>query len=761
MDPAALNMGNTAENLHDRFPAITKDRADAYAVASQDKLAAAYANGQIQPDLVPVATMKPGQGWTVNTVDEPPRPGTTLDDLAALKTPFRAHGRVTAGNAAGLNDGATAALLASAEAAEELGLPVRMRLVSYAFAGVEPEVMGIGPVPATEKALKNAGLGIADIGLFEINEAFAVQVLSFLDHFGIADDDPRVNRYGGAIAVGHPLASSGVRLMNQLARQFEEDPSVRFGMTTMCIGLGMGATVIWENPHHAGYGSRRRSRHHHHHRDWSRSMSAADFRQLADLFPNETVTHSYVQDIELPAVNGTSPGTFALVTLDNGLDHTKPTTLGPNTLIELGNVLAGLKERAARGEIAGVGVTGKPYFLVAGADLSTVKSLGGREHGLSMAQLGHDVYATLAQPGRPQLRVHQRTGPRRRPGDRAAVHLPYGVHRGRCAGPARGLHRPHPGLGRRVHPAAADRSGKRPQGDDRESAEQQPHPHRAAGLQARHGGRHLRAADFVEQSLAWAAQVIAGTATPERANAVDPPVRGRRPLGRRHRRGPGLRRGQDLQRLAGTGQGPGRDGSQPDADPGRIRRLECETLADLMQTDEFRSTVYAFLDLVQRRSKRPAGAPDRKLARPVTKIGVVGAGLMASQLALLFARQLKVPVVLTDIDQARVDKGVGYVHAEVDKLLAKKRISPDAANRTRALVTGSVSKDAFADADFVIEAVFEELNVKKQVFEEVEAIVSPECILATNTSSLSVTAMAADLRTPSGWWVSTSSTRWP
>ena len=173
--------------------------------------------------------------------------------------------------------------------------------------------------------------------------------------------------------------------------------------------------------------------------------------------------------------------------------------------------------------------------------------------------------------------------------------------------------------------------------------------------------------------------------------------------------------------------------------------LECETLAELMQTDEFRATVYAFLDLVQKRSKRPAGAPDRKLARPVTKVGVVGAGLMASQLALLFARQLKVPVVMTDIDQARVDKGVGYVHAEVDKLLGKKRISPDAANRTKALVTGSVSKEAFADADFVIEAVFEELNVKKQVFAEVEAIVSADCILATNTSSLSVTAMAEDL----------------
>jgi acetyl-CoA acyltransferase len=252
VDPAALNMGNTAENLHDRFPAITKDRADAYAAASQRKLAQAYGNGQIQPDLVPVATRKPGQGWTLNSVDEPPRPGTTVEDLAALRTPFRAHGRVTAGNAAGLNDGATVALLAAADTAAELGLPVRMRLVSFAFAGVEPEVMGVGPVPATEKALKSAGLTIADIGLFEINEAFAVQVLSFLDHFGIDDEDPRVNRYGGAIAVGHPLASSGVRLMNQLARQFEEDPTVRYGITTMCIGLGMGGTIIWENPHWTG-----------------------------------------------------------------------------------------------------------------------------------------------------------------------------------------------------------------------------------------------------------------------------------------------------------------------------------------------------------------------------------------------------------------------------------------------------------------------------------------------------------------------------
>nr|WP_202470733.1 acetyl-CoA C-acyltransferase [Streptomyces sp. SID8377] len=257
VDESALFMGMTAENLHDRFPHLTRQRADEYAVRSQEKAAKAYANGRIQQDLVPISVRRTSPdagetGWGLATADEPMRPGTTLENLAGLKTPFRAHGRVTAGNAAGLNDGATASLVAAEDVARELGLPVRMRLVSYSFVGVEPEVMGIGPVPATEKALAKAGLSISDIGLFEVNEAFAVQVLAFLDHYGIADDDPRVNQYGGAIAFGHPLASSGVRLMTQLARQFEEQPHVRYGLTTMCVGFGMGGTVIWENPHFDG-----------------------------------------------------------------------------------------------------------------------------------------------------------------------------------------------------------------------------------------------------------------------------------------------------------------------------------------------------------------------------------------------------------------------------------------------------------------------------------------------------------------------------
>jgi acetyl-CoA acyltransferase len=252
VDPSALVMGSTAENLHDRFPHLTKERADAFALASQQKYATAVASGQIGPELVTMATRSVENGWGVATVDEPPRPQTTLDGLASLKTPFRPHGHVTAGNAAGLNDGATGCLLAAEEVAVELGLNIGMRLVGYGFAGVEPEVMGIGPVPSTEKAFARTGLTIDDIGLFELNEAFAVQVLAFLDHFGIADDDERVNMWGGAIAVGHPLASSGVRLMTQLSRQFAERSDVRYGLTAMCVGLGMGATVIWENPNWEG-----------------------------------------------------------------------------------------------------------------------------------------------------------------------------------------------------------------------------------------------------------------------------------------------------------------------------------------------------------------------------------------------------------------------------------------------------------------------------------------------------------------------------
>ena len=247
VSPEALNMGVTAERLHDRFPALTKERADRFGMRSQQKVQEAYERGDIQADLVPVA-YRSQTGWGLATEDEGRRPDTTMEDLAGLKTPFRPHGRVTAGTSSPLTDGATMSLLAGADTAKELGLTAKMRLVSFAFAGVEPEVMGLGPIPSTEKALRRAGLGISDIGLFELNEAFAVQVLSFMDHFGIDDDDPRVNPWGGSIAYGHPLAASGVRLMVQLARQFEQRPDVRYGITAMCVGLGQGGTMVWENP---------------------------------------------------------------------------------------------------------------------------------------------------------------------------------------------------------------------------------------------------------------------------------------------------------------------------------------------------------------------------------------------------------------------------------------------------------------------------------------------------------------------------------
>jgi acetyl-CoA acyltransferase len=246
VNPEALNMGNTAEKIHDRFPVLTKERADAFAVRSQQRAAAAYEKGYIQKDLVTISATTP-EGVRVVDRDELLRPDSTVEGMKDLKTPFRANGKVTAGNASPLTDGATISLLAGDQAVKQHGLKPRMRMVGFAFAGVEPEIMGIGPIPSTEKALKKAGLSISDIGLFEINEAFAVQVLSFLEHFKIADDDVRVNAWGGAIAFGHPLASSGVRLMNQLSRQFEMRPDVRYGITTMCIGLGMGGTVIWEN----------------------------------------------------------------------------------------------------------------------------------------------------------------------------------------------------------------------------------------------------------------------------------------------------------------------------------------------------------------------------------------------------------------------------------------------------------------------------------------------------------------------------------
>ena len=252
VDETAAVMGQTAENLHDAFPQLTREAADEFAVSSQQKAAKAWDEGVMDEIVVPMSVFG-DEGWTLAARDEFLRPDTTMEALAGLRTPFRVAGRVTAGNSAGLTDGATAALITSERAAEELGLEPKMRLVAFAYAGVEPELMGLGPVPATKKVLDQVGLAIDDIGLFELNEPFAVQVLSWCDGVGVSPDDPRLNPYGGAIACGHPLAATGVRLMAQLAHGFRSHPEVRYGLTALCIGLGMGAAILWENL--AGVGS--------------------------------------------------------------------------------------------------------------------------------------------------------------------------------------------------------------------------------------------------------------------------------------------------------------------------------------------------------------------------------------------------------------------------------------------------------------------------------------------------------------------------
>jgi acetyl-CoA acyltransferase len=251
IDESAAVMGQTAENLHDALPTLTREAADRYAAESQRRAAAAWAapDGVYARTVVPMSVFSE-EGWKVAGRDEFLRPDTTVEGLATLRTPFRAGGRVTAGNSAGLTDGATASLLASEAAAAELGLEPRLRLVGFAYAGVAPHLMGLGPVPATEKVLAQTGVSLDEIGLFELNEPFAVQVLSWCEGVGVAPDDPRLNPFGGAIACGHPLAATGVRLVAQLAYAMERRPDVRYGLTALCIGLGMGAALLWENPRH-------------------------------------------------------------------------------------------------------------------------------------------------------------------------------------------------------------------------------------------------------------------------------------------------------------------------------------------------------------------------------------------------------------------------------------------------------------------------------------------------------------------------------
>jgi 3-hydroxyacyl-CoA dehydrogenase/enoyl-CoA hydratase/carnithine racemase len=456
----------------------------------------------------------------------------------------------------------------------------------------------------------------------------------------------------------------------------------------------------------------------------------------AELFPGEVVTSAQVRHLDLPG----GAGRFALITLDNGLDHTKPTTFGPQSLANLDAAIDQVAKEAAAGTIVAAGITGKPFVFAVGADLKGVELLTSHEDALTIGRGGHAVFTRLSDLGVPTFAYYN--GAAMGGGVEVGLHCTYRTVS--ASVPAFSLPEVFLGLvpgwgGCTLLPnlIGADRAVTVVIENSLNQNRQ------LKGAQVYELGiadALFEAADFLEQSLAWTAAVLRGeieVARPEvdRGEAWDQAVaRGRFIAdGKVHGAAPAAYRALDI--IAAAKNGDLRQGFE----------AEDTALADLIMGGELRAGIYAF-NLVQKRGKRPAGAPDKALARPVTKVGVVGAGLMASQLALLFARRLEVPVVLTDIDQERIDKGVGYVHGEIDKLLAKGRVGQDKANRLKALVTGHLDKaTAFGDADFVIEAVFEEMGVKQQVFAELEAVVRPDAILATNTSSLSVSEMAAKL----------------
>ncbi|NUU22283.1 MAG: 3-hydroxyacyl-CoA dehydrogenase [Streptomycetaceae bacterium] len=464
-----------------------------------------------------------------------------------------------------------------------------------------------------------------------------------------------------------------------------------------------------------------------------------DLKQLAqDVFPDELVTHFPVRVLDLPY----GAGKFALITMDNGYDHTKPTTFGPAGLAELAASLDQVEELAANGTIVAAGVTGKPFIFAVGADLKGVGVIRERDQALAIGQAGHAAFRRLRNLPVPTFGFYNGAAM----GGGVEIGLACTYRTISSAVPALSLPECFLGLvpgwgGCTLLPNLIG-----PEKAVKVVIENALNQNKQlTGPKAYELGIAdvlLDPADFLAESLRWAARVVTGEIVVERAEfdrgaGWDQAVAAGRFIAdsKVHGASPAPYRALDIIDAARS----------HDVDAGFA--LEDEALADLIMSDELRAGLYSF-DLIQKRAKRPAGAPDRSLARPVTKVGVVGAGLMASQLALLFARRLGVPVVLTDIDQERVDKGVAYVHDEIDKLLLKGRLSQDSANRYKALVSGSLSKDAFADADFVIEAVFEEMAVKQQVFAEVEAVVSAECILATNTSSLSITEMASKLAHP-------------
>jgi 3-hydroxyacyl-CoA dehydrogenase/enoyl-CoA hydratase/carnithine racemase len=467
----------------------------------------------------------------------------------------------------------------------------------------------------------------------------------------------------------------------------------------------------------------------------------AQFDELTAMSGDEVVTHSYVRDVALA-----SGKTLALVTLDNGRDHTRPSTLGPVTMLELGEVLDAQKARARNGEIAGLAVTGKPFILAAGADLSKVGDIPSKAVAKQMAQLGHQTLGKLSDLGVPSfvfinglalgggleigLNADYRTVDRNAP----AIALPE-VFLGIIPGWGGAYLLPNLiGIENALKVIIENplKNNRMLKGKD--------------AFELGIADTIFDSATFLEDSLKWADAVISGAIKVKRANEpgkIERAVKWDAAIGIARKM---------LERRIGTVAASPYAALEllkgaKSSDKKTAFEAEDETLAELISGDQFRASIYAF-NLVQKRAKRPAGAPDKALAKPVTKVGVIGAGLMASQFALLFVRRLKVPVVITDLDQAHVDKGLAYIRGEIDALREKGRISPDESNRLTALVSGTTDKADFADFDWVIEAVFEELAVKQDVFADVEQYISDTAVLATNTSSLSVEQIGSKLKHP-------------
>ncbi|WP_137873214.1 3-hydroxyacyl-CoA dehydrogenase NAD-binding domain-containing protein [Rhodococcus sp. Q] len=461
---------------------------------------------------------------------------------------------------------------------------------------------------------------------------------------------------------------------------------------------------------------------------------------IASAFADEVVTNAYTKLVAVPGIDGP----VALITLDNGFDHTKPNSFGPAGLLAFDAAL----DVAFDANPAAIAVTGKPFIFAAGADLKGVPSITSREQGIELGRLGHKVFRRLRDSSVPTFAFVN--GLALGGGLEVGLHCHYRTYADNV--PALGLPEAMlglvPGWGGTqllpniVGPAnAVTIAVENPLNNGKVIGAAQ-----AAKLGL--ADAVLGSADFLEQSLSWSAKVLAGEIVParpeiDRGTGWDEAIARATALVAGKTKNNALGAVRTVALLDAARAVDLTDTATLDAG----FAAEDEALADLLMSDELRAGLYAF-DLVNKRAKRPAGAPDKSLARKITGVGIVGAGLMASQLAMLFVKQLKVPVILTDIDQERIDKGVGYVHAEIDKLQGKGRLSPDAANRLKALVTGSLDKAAFAKTDFVIEAVFENMDVKKKVFAELEEHISPETVLATNTSSLSITEMASELEHP-------------